>query len=535
MDPGETRYFVNKRKMWMKRKKLLALSDTVYDLHLHQPTPRSPPQLDRLSDLPDDILIRILSLLPMQIAVQTSLLSPRWRYLWKSTEVVDFHDLPFSARDPVDYTHITRCLDSIESPNIKSFTVVGHIGHRSHPNVRRWVEFALSRNAYILRIGLMRISYPYKFSLLPRSFFTKKGQTQKLKVLFLSCVDFRAPRGITFSGSGFVSLQSLSFTNCKIVDGTVELLLLKCLDLKVLVLDCCLGLVKVNISGANLKLEQLLFRWHFFDYVDEEDTLLQVDVPSLKTLKYGGNLLNFRLNSYHGLEEIVLRGCIEETDQEIINHIMGLIDQITQVKVLAVNFQFLQFVTKRFYSRGIPFLEFQNLEHLIWCGELKSPNEVYNLVCFLGDCPSLENCEIDFRQLYYWSAFCDSIWEVIEEPRFVMVEGAQYKLYHGRCLKNLKSVRIMCFSGFVGEMMLVRLLLERAVNLQKLELLWRIHASDMTDNVLQIMVRPREQRMDSGPDLVGKHLKESWIEDKVNGFPRASPNVQILFKNRWKF
>ncbi|XP_022735818.1 putative F-box/LRR-repeat protein At3g18150 isoform X3 [Durio zibethinus] len=479
---GETRHFVNKRRMWMKRKKQLSLSNTPSHIHLdhlHQATP-STPLLDRISELPKDVLCHILSLLPMQMAIQTSILSTRWRHLWKSTHVVDFHDLPFSARKPVDYTPITRCLDSLESPNIKSFTVVGHIGHRSHPDVRRWVEFAFSKNVETLRIGLMQISFPVKFSLLPRSFFTKNDQTQKIKVLLLSHVDFIPPRGVTFSGSGFVSLQSLSLTNCKLVDGTVESLLRKCLVLEVLVLDSCFGLIRVNISGPNLKLKQLTFMRNLFD--EEEDMLFEVDAPGLATLKYSGDLTMIRLKNCEGLGEIILLGELEEVHQEIINHISELINQVTHVKILGVNLQFLQ-----------------------------------------------------FRQQYYWAAFCETVWESILKPTFVMGEGAQYQLNQGRYLKKLKSVRVLCFSGFDGEMMLVQLLLGKAVNLQKLELLWQNHPSDMTDNVLQIVIRQTLPKRYPNPDLVATHLKKTWIEDWVTRLPRASPNAQVLFKSRWKF
>lgn len=38
---------------------------------------------DFISNLRDDILCHILSLVPLRCAVQTSVLSNRWRYLWR--------------------------------------------------------------------------------------------------------------------------------------------------------------------------------------------------------------------------------------------------------------------------------------------------------------------------------------------------------------------------------------------------------------------------------------------------------------------
>ncbi|XVE65070.1 hypothetical protein DITRI_Ditri07aG0153000 [Diplodiscus trichospermus] len=466
-------------------------------LHLQQATPSAPDQPDRISELSDEILCKILSLMPMQMSVQTGVLSKRWLHFWKRTQVVDFHTLPFSPWKPVDYSSITRCLDSLESPNFPSFTVVGHVGYNSHPDVRRWVEFALSKNVHTLIIGLMEISFPidFKFSPLPSSFFSK-GKTQKLEVLLLSCVDFTPPPGITFSGFGFVSLKSLSLKNCNLADSTVELLLLKCPVLEVLVLDDCPGLRRVNIRGPNLKLKQLTFRWYFFDDV-QDFPHLNVDVPGLSTLKYHGDLTHLRLKNCEGLEKIILVGYREIIDQEIADHIRELLNQIFHVKILGLNSLFLQLLERDYYRRGIPFLKFQNLEHLIWFHLLESENQVYNLVSFIADCPSLRTFEIDHRWIC-WSSFFETLWESDVERKFVMVKEAKY---HGRYLENLKSVRLICFSGRQDQMMLVRLLLEKAVNLQKLEILWETHPSNMNDNVLQIIIKHRLKKLYSGPAL----------------------------------
>ncbi|KAJ0509751.1 putative F-box domain, leucine-rich repeat domain superfamily, F-box-like domain superfamily [Helianthus annuus] len=54
---------------------------------------------DRLSSLPDDLIHKILSFVGIKLAVETSVLSSRWRYIWTSMPCLnfstkDFHTLP---------------------------------------------------------------------------------------------------------------------------------------------------------------------------------------------------------------------------------------------------------------------------------------------------------------------------------------------------------------------------------------------------------------------------------------------------------
>ncbi|OMO71449.1 hypothetical protein COLO4_28235 [Corchorus olitorius] len=56
--------------------------------------------IDMISNLPDDIRCRILSLLPTDVAVRTSVLSTRWRYLFASLSNFDI-DFGFFKRRPI--------------------------------------------------------------------------------------------------------------------------------------------------------------------------------------------------------------------------------------------------------------------------------------------------------------------------------------------------------------------------------------------------------------------------------------------------
>ncbi|PRQ47946.1 putative F-box domain-containing protein [Rosa chinensis] len=48
--------------------------------------------VDRISGLPDEILVSILSLLPLKEAQATSILSRRWQYVWAYCTTLNFDD-----------------------------------------------------------------------------------------------------------------------------------------------------------------------------------------------------------------------------------------------------------------------------------------------------------------------------------------------------------------------------------------------------------------------------------------------------------
>jgi len=52
---------------------------------------------DRLSDLPEEVLLHILSLLDTKQAVQSCVLSTRWRHLWKRIPTLKLYASSFST------------------------------------------------------------------------------------------------------------------------------------------------------------------------------------------------------------------------------------------------------------------------------------------------------------------------------------------------------------------------------------------------------------------------------------------------------
>ncbi|KAI3923968.1 hypothetical protein MKW92_019750 [Papaver armeniacum] len=51
--------------------------------------------MDRISNFPDDLLVRILPLVPTKQVVTTSYMSQRWKSLWTLLPELDFHYVSF--------------------------------------------------------------------------------------------------------------------------------------------------------------------------------------------------------------------------------------------------------------------------------------------------------------------------------------------------------------------------------------------------------------------------------------------------------
>lgn len=106
---------------------------------------------DRLSVLPDDLLLRILSPLRTEEAIATSFLSKRWRYLWKMVPNLKFdsyYSYTFSE-------HVYKSLALHKAPFLERVHL--KIKHeRDATDVGIWLGAAFSRN-----VRQLILSVPY--------------------------------------------------------------------------------------------------------------------------------------------------------------------------------------------------------------------------------------------------------------------------------------------------------------------------------------------------------------------------------------
>ncbi|KAF5945509.1 hypothetical protein HYC85_015737 [Camellia sinensis] len=108
--------------------------------------------VDRMSMLPDSLLIHILSFLPtIEDAIKTHVLSKRWQYLWTSVPSLLFSypdigsDIYYNRL--VEFaTFVDRTLVLSNCSKLKKFVVEFEYDSRLVSNVNLWIRFA-TRNA----------------------------------------------------------------------------------------------------------------------------------------------------------------------------------------------------------------------------------------------------------------------------------------------------------------------------------------------------------------------------------------------------
>jgi hypothetical protein len=119
-----------------------------------------PTTVDRISDLPDEILCHILSFLPSRFAVATSVLSKRWTSLYQSLHIIHFDDKDvIDLKDFVSFSYSVEYAVIIENDYtpIKRFHLkFSHFGDWQGLvfNVPDWIEAAKERGVEDIFLSL---------------------------------------------------------------------------------------------------------------------------------------------------------------------------------------------------------------------------------------------------------------------------------------------------------------------------------------------------------------------------------------------
>ncbi|KAF2567738.1 hypothetical protein F2Q68_00024040 [Brassica cretica] len=192
---------------------------------------------DSISFLPDVILQSILSSLPTEIAIKTSILSKRWRHVWSDTPCLSFDwIIPHGPKGDI----INKILDRYTARKMMSFKLSANM-RDDIPYIDRWLEFAMSRN-----VENMSLKFGYEGERkyhVPDSFYISNSFKQFSSVKY-SFIDLKLP---SFPVS-WTSLKILYLKSCKLSEERMDKILSGCPVLESLTLDFCDKLLVLDLS-----------------------------------------------------------------------------------------------------------------------------------------------------------------------------------------------------------------------------------------------------------------------------------------------
>lgn len=236
--------------------------------------------VDRISALPESLIYHILSLLPTNNAVQTSVLSKRWKHLWTSITSLYFDDgssqlWHFGIQEGENKRFVQfvyKVLVLLKTQCLQKFQLqCAQVRDAFH--VDTWACAALSRD---VRELILDVYLPESFEF-PTILFT----TKTLSFLSLDCdTVLNVPNSVCLPNLKYIYLSSVKFAN----DESVLKLLSGCPrleDLTVQRVDLD-NVFNFNISSLTLKSIDLNFVYDIEP--DSPRHTLQIDAPVLQYL-----------------------------------------------------------------------------------------------------------------------------------------------------------------------------------------------------------------------------------------------------------
>ncbi|CAK8574205.1 unnamed protein product [Lathyrus sativus] len=320
---------------------------------------------DRITCLPDHLIDKILSHLPIRDAGRTSVLSSKWRNKWSTLPDLVFHRKCVSTAAFEDLSIINskfiRIIDHVlllHSGPINKFKLSEScydiVGVNFVADMDRWILHLTGRSIkeFVLKILMEQ---PYK---IPWCLFS--WQTLRRLKLYYCCL--KPP--ITFEG--FRNLESLELKLVTVAQNAFENLISGCPRLERLKLIKVDGLTQFNIHAPNLK---------FFYFVGEFE-----DISFENSFQLTNVLVTLNVYLYPQSNQRRLHGCS--------SNLVKLFDHRPHIKSLVIADYFLKYLAAGVIPVKLhsPFMNLLSLGLNINFTDLK---EISVVLCLLKSSPNV--------------------------------------------------------------------------------------------------------------------------------------------------
>jgi len=247
---------------------------------------------DRLSDLPDGVILHILSLLDTKQVVRTCVLSKRWEHLWKRISTLILHSSRFSYVKQFT-TFVSKILTLRDSSTALRVLDVDRNGNFEPRLLKRILNYISSHSTLLQELSISvrgdsslilscfsscRALTSLKLSIYPRDGYTETLFPKSLNLPLLTSLDLTnfafcgGESGCAEPFSVFTMLNSLALSSCKVKDA--QILTISSDTLANLAIHSPLEEINVDIHDNSSNMPKI-----------------ELSTPSLYTFTYSGSLI----------------------------------------------------------------------------------------------------------------------------------------------------------------------------------------------------------------------------------------------------
>lgn len=258
-------------------------------------------EVDRISNLPDEIIAVIFDSLSLREAARTSILSSRWLYLWKHTPILNFDTDIYEFDSPINRemrrvqsraslwnVERSKCVELVNSvlqsnkaPSLKKFRISFYVNRLGQSHVIKWLEFVFLRGVEALVLNF--ICDDPKYMVVLEELWRESGLCRPQNLIL------------------FKPLKQLCLNHFKVSGEAVKLILRSCPSLEVLSIGSAFFTSDVEVCGSKLVLKHLEVYFH------RGNRSLKVSAPNLNWLMVDSSSENLLLENLPKLVGAELR------------------------------------------------------------------------------------------------------------------------------------------------------------------------------------------------------------------------------------
>ncbi|KAJ0018305.1 hypothetical protein Pint_09638 [Pistacia integerrima] len=252
---------------------------------------------DWVSQLPDDILVNVISRLTVNEAARTSVLASRWKCLWTCSTTLNFEDpqkllYVYNLRRASDEERckyigwVNRVLELRADSNINEFRIRFDLKDLHKSAINHWIYTAIDKGVEKLELNLK--PYNEGVSYIDQYTFSEKF-FNKLKTIphFLSSVN---------------ALRSLRLEAVNITKEILKFFIYNCPFLEQLLVAYSSTLSSFKVVGSSIQLKSLDIQCcHLLEEIE-------ISAPSLVSFKYIGGEIKLHLTNVAQLVDVWIGG-----------------------------------------------------------------------------------------------------------------------------------------------------------------------------------------------------------------------------------